>query len=118
MKVHLQGSLDYVPGRVYVKEHVGKGKSRKGSVYKRESRNGDRVIESMPQILKFIKDQNKELLNFIQETTEREVYVGTQNLLKENSFALQPVYQPREVDAEDSEIDSDEEMLEIDEFEI
>ena len=39
-------------------------------MYEREGRDLNLVPESKEQLLKFTKEQNKELLHFIQETTE------------------------------------------------
>ena len=55
-----------------MKEYVPKGKAKRRITYKRELRNEEGIPESRSQIIKFIKDQNKELGHFIQETTENE----------------------------------------------
>ena len=63
--------MEYVPGRKYSKNHVPKGKSKSSKPYMREGRDSRGVPASRGQLLQFIKDQNRELNNFIQETDER-----------------------------------------------
>ena len=62
--------LEYQPGRKYVKDHLSKGKAKKETQYQREKRDANLVPESRGQIVKFLRDQNRQLEHFIQETTE------------------------------------------------
>ena len=66
----MEGMLEYEPGRKYVKYHMQKGKSKRGKLYVRETRNEALVPDTRRKLEKFIKDQNKELRYFIKETTE------------------------------------------------
>ena len=68
--LYIQDSLEYVPGRTYSKSHLQKGKAKVGAKYQRESRNADGIPNSRVQLLKFIKQQNRELQHFIDETDE------------------------------------------------
>ena len=60
----------YIPGREYSKHHLPKGKTKVGKLYRREKRDSENVPESRPKILQFIKDHNKVLKHFIDETEE------------------------------------------------
>ena len=99
----------YKPGRSYRKEHLAKGKARKGKMYERSSRNSELVPESRAQILKYIKDQNKALRYFIKETTELEankenVEFESVSLHVENDEQELTLLDSDEEDAQDTEM--------------
>ena len=107
-----------MPGRDYEKVHVPKGQSKKRIQYTRECRDAEGVPESRAQILKFIREQNKELQNFIEETDETakvENSLDYEDMLAEH---LPLVFTTGDVDIDDSVFDSDEELLEAGELEI
>ena len=66
----MKDSLVYQSGREYSKKYVPKGKAKRGIEYVREKRNKDNVPESRAKIKKFIRDQNRKLQRFINETEE------------------------------------------------
>ena len=66
----VQEFFEYTQGREYRKHYIPRGKSKQGPLYEREHRHTDNVPESRAQIVKFLKDQRRELQNFIDETTE------------------------------------------------
>ena len=110
---------------------MAKGKVKRGRSYTREKRNEKNVPESRTQLLKFIKDQNKELKYFINETTEIEDISArtklsdifdTQYLDIGEVPATGRINCPSEADLpiydEDEEMyDSDEAMLQLEEME-
>ena len=101
-----------MPGRKYEKRHLQKGRARKGALYEREKRNSSNIPESRVQLQKFIDDQNRELRNFIAETTEEEVELP--NL---DPMTIEDEFWDSEEEGEggeclvESEYDSDEDKL-------
>ena len=106
----MEDSLCYVSGRKYSKEHMPKGKSKRGGSYKREIRDSSKVPESRIQILKFLKEQNKELKNFIQETEEKPVN-EVEEVTEEDDDNVEELELAEETLME-SEEDNEEELLE------
>ena len=106
--------MKYIPEREYSKKHMSKGKSKVGVSYRREER-ADRVPESRVQLLKFLKDQNRELKNFIEETGEEKMLLS--GVFDEEDISDDEEENVREdIDVDDS--DSDEELLESAEWEL
>ena len=104
----------YVPNRKYVKCYNKKGKSSRGLPYRRETRDQNCVPNSRKQLLKFVKDQNRELHNFIKETTEKKKQWGSlSDVFLEDEGPLETVSDLEGNNLEDSDSDSDEELLEI-----
>ena len=105
--------LEYVTGRTYSKNHLPRGKAKTGLKYKRELRNEENVPESHVQLKKFLFDQNKELHNFIQETTEHEQAVLASDIFNEVNILNEEVETVEYVEVDD-EIDcyGDEEVIE------
>ena len=109
--------MDHVPGRVYVKERHPKGKAKTSEVYRRETRDVDGVPESRKQILQFLKEKNKELKHFIQETTETEDITREVSLDHPRSEIFDDTGEMKEAFYLDDEIyNSEEELLENEEF--
>ena len=101
--------MKYVSGRTYSKSLQPRGKGRVRIPYKREERGIDGHPESRDEILKFIENQNRQLLNFIEATTETE----EEGLLLEEVVDEEVEHLEIEKFNEyiDSEVDSDEEEL-------
>ena len=116
-----QDLLDYKKGRVYVKSHMRKGKAKNAQVYRREERNNHRIPESRAQLDKFVRDQNRELKNFIEATDEQGKFTDVNN---ESDTDFNDIDEHSLIDQEDCRlVDSDlddvteEEVLERDEME-
>ena len=107
--------LKYVPGREYGKNHIPKGKSKRQIGYQRETRDKYGIPKSRQQISKFIKDHNKELKNFIDETQE---YMANERFDEEDFEDIDGERDGISLGGtlEDSDSDSDEDILE--DFEI
>ena len=109
-----------------MKYHIPKGKAKARVAYKRESRGESGVPETREQILKFIKDQSKELQNFIDATDEEKKFTGKKECNETTGssvFNLISVedgehMSTRDIEASVSDNDSDEETLEANEIEI
>ena len=119
--MYLQDLLKFEPGRQYSPALMPKGKgasNRPKQLYKREERKrmSAEVKEQIPEeeekrlapvshkkLLHFLKDQRKELTDYVKETSE-EKFLGTND--DENDDVM-------EADENDVEMDTDEHVSEI-----
>ena len=102
-----------MPGRAYTRKYIPKGKSGRSGEYQREKRDSSNVAESRHQLDKFLKEQMRELQNFIDETEEVEQYGDNEedmDNVEENLEAQS--WGDLEDEMLNSDYDSDEEFLE------
>ena len=105
----------YESGREYSKYHLPKGKANKGKCYEREERDSNNIPVSHKPLNKFIKDQNRELRNFIEETTEYETSQPASAIFEDDSETNDEMEQTEYIDDVEFDYDSDEEVLEVEE---